>query len=98
MSNRTPLTSEEIETALSKLPEWRFENDCISRRFEFSTFKEAISFLVRASFEAESLNHHPELVNVYNRVDVTLSTHDAGNKVTQMDIDLASAIERFSWT
>ena len=98
MPGREPLNSEAIELALADLPEWTWENDCIKKRFQFSSFKEAISFIVRVSFEAESLDHHPELLNVYNRVDVTLTTHDAGNKVTETDMELASAIEQFAWT
>ena len=98
MPERTPLSAEEIELALVDLPGWTWEDDRIRRRFQFSSFKEAISFLVRVSFEAESLNHHPELINVYNRVDVALTTHDAGNRVTETDLKLARAIEHFSWT
>ncbi|GMQ81342.1 MAG: 4a-hydroxytetrahydrobiopterin dehydratase [Rhodothermia bacterium] len=98
MPGREPLNSEKIELALAELSGWAWESDTIRKRFQFSSFKEAISFLVRVSFEAESLDHHPELTNVYNRVDVVLTTHNAGNRVTETDFELARAIEHFSWT
>ena len=97
MTGQTPLSKEEIEAALENLSGWRFENDRLVKRFSFSSFREAMSFMVRLSFEAETLDHHPELTNVYNRVDVVLTTHDAGNQVTASDIALAQSIEHFSW-
>jgi 4a-hydroxytetrahydrobiopterin dehydratase len=98
MTDRTPLSREQIETAISELEGWRFDDDSLKRTYEFKHFREAISFIVRLAFEAESLNHHPEIHNVYNRVDVSLTTHDAGNRVTPMDVSLARAIDQFSWT
>ena len=94
---RTPLTQAEIDEALAELPEWRLEGDKLVKTFRFKNFREAVSFIVRMAFEAEALNHHPELRNVYHTVDIALTTHDAGNKVTAKDIDLARAIEHFSW-
>ncbi len=94
---RTPLTQQEIDAALAKLPGWRLEGDRLVKTFQLRNFKEAVSFIVRMSFEAEALDHHPELRNVYHTVDIALTTHDAGNKVTQKDVDLARAIEHFSW-
>ena len=94
---RNLLTETEIEEALQQLPGWSFEKDTIRKSFVFSNFREAVSFIVRLAFEAEQANHHPELYNVYNKVEVALNTHDAGNKVTAADISLAGAIESFSW-
>lgn len=94
---RTPLTATEIETALKDLTEWRFENDALVREFKFTSFREAFSFMVRVAFEAESLDHHPEWTNVYNRVLIRLQTHDAGNRVTGKDAELARRIQRISW-
>lgn len=88
-----PLEIPQINEALKKLSDWSFENDKIGKEFEFKSFKEALAFIVRVGFEAESIQHHPELFNVYNTVKIELSTHDAGNKVTQKDLDLAKAIE-----
>ena len=93
----TPLTSQQIDEALAELPGWRHEDDRLKKTFRFQDFKEAVSFIVRMAFDAEKLGHHPELRNVYHTVDIALTTHDAGNKVTDKDTDLARAIEHFSW-
>lgn len=98
MTDHNPLSSNAIESALSDLPGWSYSDAKLNKAFEFSSFREAISFIVRLAFEAETLGHHPELRNVYNKVDVAITTHDAGNQVTEKDLTLARAIERFSWT
>ncbi|MEO0966076.1 MAG: 4a-hydroxytetrahydrobiopterin dehydratase [Planctomycetota bacterium] len=92
-----PLTAEQIESALNDLPGWSYADDKLQKRFEFGSFKEAMSFLVRVGFEAEAMGHHPELFNVYSKVDIALNTHDAGGKVTELDVRLAKAIESFAW-
>ncbi len=92
-----PLEPSRIRSELDKLPGWSHANDRITKTFVFQHFQEAMGFLVRLAFIAEEQNHHPEIHNVYNRVVVTLCTHDAGNRVTEADIRLASAIERFVW-
>ena len=91
------LTPDKINDALQSLSGWSFADDKITKTFKFHHFREAMSFIVRLSFEAETMNHHPELFNVYSTVTVSLNTHDAGGKVTQKDIDLARAIEKFNW-
>jgi 4a-hydroxytetrahydrobiopterin dehydratase len=88
-----PLSENEINDKLKELNGWDSEKNKISKKFEFKNFKEALAFLVRVGFEAESHGHHPEIFNVYNSVTIKLSTHDAGDKVTQKDFDLAKAIE-----
>jgi 4a-hydroxytetrahydrobiopterin dehydratase len=88
-----PLSEQEIRNAVSNLNGWEHGNDKIKKKFEFGDFKEALAFIVRIGLEAEKLGHHPSLFNVYNTVKIELSTHDAGDKVTQKDIDLATAIE-----
>lgn len=88
-----PLSEEQIEKELENLDGWSFEDDTITKDFSFPDFKEAMSFMVRVGFEAEALVHHPDWSNVYNSVSITLSTHDAGDKVTEKDIKLAKAIE-----
>lgn len=93
----SPLTETQIQTALSQFPGWSYENQAFSKRFQFQNFREAISFIVRLSFEAEALNHHPELKNVYHTVEMRLTTHDAGNQVTGKDLALIEAIEGFNW-
>jgi 4a-hydroxytetrahydrobiopterin dehydratase len=94
----TPLAQEEITTACASLPGWTFDHDALTKTFKFGTFREAMSFMVRVGFEAEAMNHHPEWTNVYNRVVVRLNTHDAGGKVTGLDVDLAKRIQKVSWT
>lgn len=91
------LTAEEIESALRDLPGWTYADDKLHKRFEFGSFKEAMSFMVRVGFEAEAMNHHPELFNVYSKVHLSLNTHDAGGRVTDLDVGLAKAIQSFAW-
>ena len=85
----TPLSPDEIAAALPTLPGWTLERDALARTFQFADFRAALAFMVRAGFEAEELNHHPEWTNVYHRVVVRLTTHDAGNRVTAKDVELA---------
>ena len=95
MPSRDPLSDAEVQDALSDLDGWIHADDKLQKTFEFSDFREAISFIVRMSFFAEEMAHHPELENVYNTVSISLTTHDAGEKVTEMDVALASKIESF---
>jgi len=73
---------------------WKEENNQLVRHFEFGDFTEAFAFMTRVAFIAEKHNHHPEWKNVYNRVEIRLSTHDAGNVVTEKDRKLANAIDK----
>jgi len=97
MPSRDPLSDAAIQEALDDLDGWTHEDDKLKKTFEFSNFREAISFIVRLSFYAEEKVHHPELENVYNTVSVALTTHDAGGKVTELDVELAADIEEFVW-
>lgn len=97
MPSRDPLSDAAIDDALSDLDGWTYADDKIQKTYEFSDFRAAISFIVRLSFYAEEMNHHPELENVYNTVSVALTTHDAGGKVTETDVELASKIEELAW-
>lgn len=81
------------QSVLSELKDWTFSNDGIEKKFEFKNFNEALGFIVQVGLLAESKNHHPELFNVYNKVNIRLSTHDAKG-VTDKDFDLAKAIEK----
>ncbi len=69
--------------------------EAITKTYKFSDFSAAFGFMVRAALVAEKMDHHPEWFNVWNRVEVTLSTHDAGG-LTQLDIDLAAAMDRLA--
>lgn len=88
------LTPSDIEKALDSLKGWSFEDDALTRTVTFADFREAMAFMVRVGFEAEAQGHHPEWFNVYNRVEIALSTHDAGGKVTEKDLKLAEAINK----
>jgi 4a-hydroxytetrahydrobiopterin dehydratase len=93
----TPLSPVQIEAALSELAGWSFERNALCKTYEFPSFREALGFMVRAGFEAEAMNHHPEWTNVYNRLVVRLNTHDAGSQVTQKDVELAARLQKISW-
>jgi 4a-hydroxytetrahydrobiopterin dehydratase len=73
---------------------WKEENNSLKRDFVFSDFVQAFGFMSRVALVAEKMNHHPEWKNVYNKVSITLSTHDAGNTVTDKDRKLAAAIDK----
>ena len=87
------LTKVEVEQELKDLQGWAHDDDKLWKKFEFKDFREAMGFIVRVGFEAETMGHHPNLFNVYNQVSIGLQTHDAGNKVTEKDVKLAKAIE-----
>jgi|SRR3954453_19140626 4a-hydroxytetrahydrobiopterin dehydratase len=93
----TKLTDDERAAALASLPHWAVveERDAIRRLYAFKNFSEAFGFMARSALMAEKLDHHPEWSNVYGRVDVTLSTHDAGG-LTELDVKLARAMDRFA--
>ena len=73
---------------------WTESNNRLHRPFEFGDFSEAFAFMTRVAMEAEKQNHHPLWTNVWNKVDIWLSTHDAGDVVTEKDHRLAQAIDR----
>ncbi len=73
---------------------WKEENSTLIRDFEFVNFVEAFGFLSRVAIISEKMNHHPQIENVYNKVTIKLSTHDAGNKVTDKDRKLAEEINK----
>lgn len=74
------------------LENWIEEDNKLKRSFTFKDFIQAWGFMNSVALIAEKMNHHPFWLNVYNKVDIELSTHDAGNVITQKDIDLAKAI------
>jgi 4a-hydroxytetrahydrobiopterin dehydratase len=87
------LSQDEVVAKLSKLQGWRLKKDAIEKTFTFPDFRTAFSAMTRIAFEAEMINHHPEWFNVYNKLTITLSTHDAGG-ITDSDFDLAHRIEK----
>jgi 4a-hydroxytetrahydrobiopterin dehydratase len=86
-------SEETIQSELKDLKDWQFINNGIEKKFKFLDFTQALGFIVQVGVMAEKRNHHPELFNVYNKVTIRLTTHDA-NGVTDKDIDLAKAIEQ----
>lgn len=86
------LTEQEIRERLAGLEGWTTDGTSIDRRFEFDDFNGAMKFMVTAAPKIDALNHHPEWTNVYNRVDVRLTSHDAGG-VTERDLELALLLD-----
>jgi 4a-hydroxytetrahydrobiopterin dehydratase len=91
------LSEEQIEEELTGLPGWTRagDNHAIAKSFRFRDFNEAFAFMTRVGLAAEKADHHPNWSNSWNRVDITLTTHDAGG-ITCRDIELAKIIESFS--
>ena len=87
------LTDLEIEHALEHLPGWNQEGHAIVRHYSFESFLKAIEFIKAIAPHAEHANHHPEIYNVYNKVTITLNTHDEGG-ITEKDTTMASEIEQ----
>jgi len=89
-----PLSDEDRADALDALPDWDYDEarDAISRSFTFRDFSEAFAFMTRVALYAEKHDHHPEWSNVWNRVDILLTTHDAGG-LSVRDVAMAEAIE-----
>jgi len=88
------LTPRERDTALAELPGWKLsrEGKAIARTFTFADFSEAFAFMTRVALLAEKADHHPEWFNVYNRVEITLTTHDADG-ISQRDVTMAKAAD-----
>ena len=82
------LSESDIEKELKKLAGWNVKNDKLHKEFQFDNFNQAFGFMTRAAMEIEKMNHHPEWFNVYNRITIDLTTHDAGG-ITNNDLNLA---------
>ena len=94
--SRALLEDGEISRRLAALDGWTREGDRIRRSFRFADFSEAFGFMARAALAAEALDHHPDWRNVWNRVDVTLTTHrasDGGSGLTDLDFELATQMD-----
>ncbi|MBO6506356.1 MAG: 4a-hydroxytetrahydrobiopterin dehydratase [Kordiimonadaceae bacterium] len=98
MSDRpTEMTDAERDAALATIDGWTYDPNAkaITKTFTFKDFSEAWGFMNRAALLAEKMDHHPEWFNVYNRVEVKMTTHDADG-VTSWDIDMATAMDGFA--
>jgi 4a-hydroxytetrahydrobiopterin dehydratase len=85
----------EINAELANLSDWAVENGKLHKQFQFSSFIEAFGFMTRVALVAESMNHHPEWFNVYNRVTINLMTHDA-NGISALDFELAKKADELA--
>ncbi|MDI1354323.1 MAG: 4a-hydroxytetrahydrobiopterin dehydratase [bacterium] len=88
-------TPDQVQSNLKLLVKWTLNDDSISKYFEFINFIEAFGFMTKVGLEAEKLDHHPEWKNVYNKVWIQLSTHDAGG-LTELDFKLAQQIDKLT--
>lgn len=97
MSANQALSASELDAALATLPGWSLVTGPgaqeLHKRFTFDSFAPAIAFMASAVAPIDQLNHHPRWENVWNRVDVYLSTHDLGNKVSVRDVELARLLD-----
>ena len=89
-----PISESELEAALSGLPGWSVRENQLCKDFTFESFREAVAAIVRISYEIEETNHHPEMINSYNKLEIRLCTHDVGSEITHKDIRLAGLIEK----
>ena len=89
------LSPSELDTALAGLDGWTFDEkvEAIGRQFRFKNFSEAFAFMTRVALAAEAMGHHPDWSNIYDKVSIALSTHDAGG-VTKKDVELAGRISK----
>jgi 4a-hydroxytetrahydrobiopterin dehydratase len=95
MATPRRLSDTEIQTALTQLTGWSLQGNKLHRQFKFANFNEAFGFMTRLALVAEKMGHHPEWFNVYNRVTLDLTTHDAGG-ITELDVKLAEQANGFA--
>ncbi|MGY2711605.1 4a-hydroxytetrahydrobiopterin dehydratase [Thermostichus sp. MS-CIW-28] len=95
MSRPVKLSEAEIQAKLENLPGWSLQDGKLHRQFQFRSFVEAFGWMSSVALVAESMGHHPEWTNVYNRVRVDLTTHDAGG-ITELDFTLAQRMNELA--
>ena len=95
MHRPTMLTQAELDEAVGQLPGWSCLDGKLHREYQFADFIHAFGFMATAAPAIEAMNHHPEWSNVYGKVTVDLSTHDAGG-ITELDVELASKLEKIA--
>ncbi len=93
MAERKKLTDTEIASSLQALSGWTIENGKLHKEFRFKNFSEAFGFMARVALIAETMNHHPEWFNVYNKVVMDLTTHDVGG-ISNLDFEFARRVEK----
>ena len=95
MSKMQKMSDSDIQAALKNLDGWSLQGNKLHRQFQFGNFNEAFGFMSRLALVAEKLGHHPEWFNVYNRVTIDLTTHDAGG-LTELDVKFAEQANAFA--
>ncbi len=95
MARHPLLTGKDVKARLEAHPAWTHKGGKLRREFRFPGFSEAFGFMARAALAAEKLDHHPDWTNVWNRVSVSLDTHDAGG-ITELDFRLAAEMDRIA--
>ncbi len=85
------LSQTDIDEELKNIPGWSVVNEKLHKEFQFDSFNQAFGFMTRAAMEIEKMNHHPEWFNVYNKITIELTTHDAGG-ITKNDVNLAKIL------
>ncbi len=93
MAEVTALSAAEIEAALQELPGWSVVAGKLHKEFKFANFTAAFGFMTKVAIEANTMNHHPEWFNVWNKVVIDLVTHEVGNQISALDVTLARKIE-----
>jgi 4a-hydroxytetrahydrobiopterin dehydratase len=93
---REKLSQAQIKDALTSLPGWSVKEDKLHKEYEFDSFAEAIGWMMSAAIEIDKMNHHPEWSNVYNSVTVNLLTHDLGDAISNLDVELAHKLEELA--
>ena len=92
MSKIPKLTKSELEAEVRNLPGWSLDDEKLYKEFEFKNFIDAFGFMTKIAITAEKMNHHPEWFNVYNKVQIHLTTHEAGG-ISENDVNLARKID-----
>ena len=94
MARAEKLSSEEITAALTDLPGWTVQENKLHKQYKFDNFAQAMGWMMQVAIHADKLDHHPEWSNVYNRVTVSLTTHDLDNQISDLDVKLARKMEQ----
>lgn len=93
MADRYPLDDAQLAAALAELPGWDVQDGKLHKVFKFKSFARAMGWMMSVAIQADKLDHHPEWCNVYSRVTVHLTTHDLGNRISNLDVTLAQKME-----
>jgi len=96
MSDVKALSQNQVRDEVAKLSNWSVKEGKLHAEFRFQDFVEAFAFMTKVAFAAEASQHHPEWSNVYSRVTIDLVTHDAGNAISQKDVDMARQIDKLA--